>query len=713
MDRIKNFLGTRLGFFTTASVLFWIKTYIAYQVEFSLGVSGWIQEFILLINPIAMTVMVFSVSLYFKKSKSAYNAMFAIYFLLSLLLYANVLYYREFSDFLTAGTVLGAGNVSGGLFASTIALLRAHDIFYWLDFFFLVWLLASKRIKIDSRPMKKRYALAATSLGLALFAGNLSLAEGDRPQLLTRTFDRNYIIKYLGLNFYTAYDAYQTVQNNQMKAEAEESDIVQVMDFVNKHHAEPNPEMFGAAEGRNVFYIELESIQQFLIDYHLEDEDGAEHEVMPFLNSLYHDEATHSFENFFHQTGQGKTSDAEMLVENSLYGLPQGGAFTQLGSDNTFHSMSKILKNAQGYTSAVFHGNVGSFWNRTNTYKSMGIDYFFDSEYYDMSEGRAMEYGLKDKLFYQESAQYLEQLPQPFYAKFMPVTHHFPYPLDEENVDFPAANTTDDTINNFFVTAHYTDQALEEFFTYLKKSGLYESSIFVMYGDHYGISNMRNPALAPLLDKEPETWGDYENTMMQRVPLIVHMPGATDGQTHDTFGGQVDVMPTVLHLLGIETDNFILMGSDLFSEGHVESVALRNGNVVTPTYTILGSSVYDTETGELLENLSEEEMKEIEAVQEVGNKQLTASDSILMKDLLRFYTPEGIGSDEPKDYLYSEQLPVLRNEENRETSLIEQNGGESTADLYETDAPELLESEELDTTETTEENETGPEPVTP
>ena len=220
---------------------------------------------------------------------------------------------------------------------------------------------------------------------------------------------------------------------------------------------------------------------------------------MPFLSSIYDNESSYSFENFFHQTGQGKSSDAEVLAEMSLYGLPQGSVFQTLGSTNTFHSAPNILDQHGDYTSAAFHGNVGSFWNRTDTYQSFGYDYFFDSEFYDVSGDRSMEYGLKDKLFFHDSTEYLEQLPQPFYSKFITVSHHFPYPLDEANTEFPAAQTEDDTINNYFVTAHYADQALEEFFNYLKESGLYEDSIIVMYGDHYGISDMRNPTLAPLV----------------------------------------------------------------------------------------------------------------------------------------------------------------------------------------------------------------------
>lgn len=693
MTKLKSILNTRLGFFSLAVVLFWAKTYLGYAQEFSLGVTGAMQQFILLINPVATTMLFFSIALYFKKSKKAYTVLFVVYFLLSVLLFANILYYREFSDFLSVTTILGAGNVAGGLGASTTALLKARDVFYWLDFVFLLGLVATKTVKLDQRLYKKRSAAAITVLAVTLFAGNLALAESNRPQLLARTFDRNYIVKYLGLNFFTAYDGYQTAQSNQIKANADESDMDAVLSYVDEHYAAPDSDMFGIAEDRNVIYLHLESFQQFLIDYQLEDEDGELHEVTPFLNSIFHDQQTQSFTNVFHQVGQGKTSDSEMLLENSLFGLPQGGAFTQVGGSNTFQSASQILRSKKDYTSAVLHGNVGSFWNRNNTYKQLGIDYFFDADSYDMSEGNTLEYGLKDKLFLQESVQYIEQLPQPFYSKLITVSNHFPYPLDEANVEFKAAQTPDDTINNYFVTAHYLDQAIEEFFTYLKDSGLYDNSIIVLYGDHYGISNSRNKTLAPLLDKDPETWDGYDNDMLQRIPLMYHIPGTDNGKVNEQFGGQVDMLPTLMHLLGVDTKDNIMMGTDLFSADHDETVAFRNGDVVTPKYTLDGADIFDTATGELIEEPSEEVLAETEALKEAVSTQLSLSDSILHSDLLRFYTPEGLLETDPASYSYQNQLERMKaiNEGlgDQATSLYDLNGKQSTVELYKTNAPEL------------------------
>lgn len=697
---------SRLSIFILAILLFWAKTIFAYYVEFELGVSGAIQTFILWINPFASSIIFLSLALYIKDPKKSRYLLLFIYLAMSILLFANVLYYREFADFMTLSTITGnmgfegGSNLSLGLIISFLAVLKIWDVLYWADFIFLMWLTRKMKNAIENekpserKPFYKRYAVATSLAGIAMLFGNLMIAEMDRPQLLTRTFDRNYIVKYLGINFYTGYDATLNIRNNRIRAQADEGDLNEVYKFAKENHAAPNEEFFGIAEGRNVITLVFESAQQFLIDYHLEDEDGNMHEVTPFLNELYHENSTISFDNFFHQTGQGKSSDAEVLAENSLFGMPEGSAFQTLGSDNVFHATPKILGEEKGYTTAAFHGNTGSFWNRTGTYRNFGYDFFFDSAYYDMGSGRTLDYGLKDKLFFRDSVEYIEQLPQPFYSKFLTLTNHFPFPLEEENASIPKATTNDNTVNSYFQTARYTDEAFEEFFNWLKETGLYENSMIVIYGDHYGTSNMRNPQLGTLLGHDPDEWGEYDNVQLQRVPLLFHIPGYEGGQTFETYGGQVDFLPTLLHLLGVETDSYLFMGQDLLSPENDQTVPLRNGTVLTPEYHFVGSNIYNAETGEeVSESLTEAEMEELEEVVAETRNELTHSDSLLSLDLLRFYQPVALKSWEPNDYQYQNQMNVLRNHPNIETNLISQLGVETTIDSYETNAPELEENQ--------------------
>nr|WP_235426575.1 LTA synthase family protein [Enterococcus cecorum] len=687
----------------------WIKNMLAYTLDFHLSLENALQHFILIINPIATTLLLLSVGLYVRRKKPAYITMMVIYFIMTALLFSNAVYYREFTDFITINTMLGAGKVASGLGESAIKLFRPYDILYWLDFILLVFALATKRIKMDETPVRARMAFAFSTLAVMIFSGNLFLAESDRPELLTRTFSRDYLVKYLGINAFTAYDGVQTYKTTQVRAQASATDMDEVAEYVKGHYAKPNDQYFGLAKGRNVIYIHLESTQQFLIDYKLKDENGVEHEVMPFINSLYHSNSTFSFSNFFHQVKAGKTSDSETLFENSLFGLNQGALFTQLGGKNTFEAAPNILKQTQGYTSAVFHGNSGTFWNRNETYKHLGYDYFFDASYYNVTEDNSFQYGLNDKPFFQQSVKYLEHLQQPFYTKFIAVSNHYPYSqLSGDETGFPLAQTKDETINSYFSTANYMDTAVHEFFDYLKQSGLYDNSIIILYGDHYGISNARNKELAQLLGKDRETWSNFDNAQVQRVPYMIHIPGMNKGKIIDTYGGQVDALPTLLHLLGVDTQNYIQLGQDLFSPDHKQLVAFRDGDFVTPNYTYYGGVLYDNKTGEEITEPSEELKKQIDADKEAVSDQLATSDKINNGDLLRFYTKSGLKAINPDDYNYLKNTDRIEKIEkelgDKSTSVYSKHNHTSTTDKYQTKSYQELHPKETSSS-TSSENE--------
>lgn len=600
----------------------------------------------------------------------------------------NVIYYREFTDFMTINTIFGYSTVSQGLSGSSFALLKPQDIIIVADIIIVVLGFITGFLHLDKRPIPRVQALALTSFSLFCLVLNITLGEISRPQLLSRTFDRNYLVKYLGIDTYMVYDGLKTARNSQVRNKAGSSDLNNIINFTRNHYAEPNSKMYGIAKGRNVIVIHLESFQQFLINYKLNDK-----EVTPFLNSLYNSKETYSFANFFNQVGQGKTSDAENMLETSTYGLSQGSLFSILGTDNTFEGAPAILDQSQGYTSAVFHGNSGSFWNRNNVYKNLGYNYFFDSSYYNTDANNLTEYGLKDKLLFHDSVKYLERLQQPFYAKFITVSNHFPFALDDQNTSFDKANTSDASINNYFVTAHYLDQAVQEFFEYLKKSGLYDNSIIVLYGDHYGISDTRNLKLASLLGKSSSTWSDFDNTQMQRVPFMIHIPGTKDGGVQTQYGGEIDVLPTLLHLLGIDSRDYIQFGTDLFSSKHDQVVAFRNEDFITPKYTVVGNTIYQNSTGKILTHPSQKVKDEIKKDREKVNTELSLSDTLNNKNLLRFYIPTGFTPVDPKKYNYTNQYgQILKIQEDlgkKSTSLWSKNGNKTTIDDYSSDAPEL------------------------
>ncbi|PZO96247.1 LTA synthase family protein [Streptococcus halichoeri] len=720
MNKLKTFcnrlINTRFGFVLALVFLYWVKTFWAYHVDFSLDISNPYQLFLTVINPIPFALLLIGLALYIKNTKAFYITSWLLYIALNLLLISNSIYFREFSDFITVSAMLASSKVSAGLGDAAVNLVRIWDLIYVLDFLILIPLFITKKIKQDRRPVNKRASFAITALSFLLLSVNLFLAEIDRPELLTRGFSNTYIVRALGLPAFTVYSGNQTYQAQKERNGATASQLSQVQHYVKEHYAAPNPKYFGVAKNRNVIVIHLESFQQFVIDYKLKDADK-EYEVTPFLNSLYHSNDTLAFSNFFHQVKAGKTSDAETMMENSLFGLNSGSFMVNYGGENTQFATPNILAQKGGYTSAVFHGNVGTFWNRNNTYKQWGYNYFFDSSYFSKQNDRnSFQYGLNDKYMLRDSIKYLERLQQPFYTKFITVSNHYPYTSlkgesDEEG--FPLAKTKDETINGYFATANYLDSALKAFFDYLKAAGLYDNAIIVLYGDHYGISNSRNTSLAKLLGKDPETWSDYDNAMLQRVPYMIHIPGFKQGGIHNTFGGEIDNLPTLLHLLGINTTHFVQLGQDLLSPDNKQIVAQRtSGTYMTPQYTSYGGRLYNTTTGVEITNPDKVTTAKVKEIREATASQLAMSDLVQTGDLLRFDTHNGLKAVDPSAFNYTHQLKQLVKVEKERgahsTSLYDQRQQKSSQDLFvapsylqlnpEAKQPETSKSSEADKT---------------
>ncbi|MFS9276373.1 LTA synthase family protein [Streptococcus parasanguinis] len=688
-NSILNFMSTRLGFVLTLLLLYWFKTMWAYSVDFNLDIQGPYQIFLAVINPLPISLLFIGLALYIKRTKLFYSLAFGIYLLLFIWLISNSIYYREFTDFVTVNTMLASSKVSAGLGAAALELFRPWDVIYILDFPILAFFFFKKWIRMDNRPFNKRASFAVTSLSAMLFSANLFLAEIDRPELLTRGFSNYYVVRALGLPAFLGYSANQTYAANKERSKASEADLKPVEEYIQQHYAKPNPEYFGMAKGRNVIYIHLESFQQFLIDYKLKVDDK-EYEVTPFLNSLYHSKETFAFSNVFNQVKAGKTSDAETMIETGLFGLNQGSFMVNYGGTNTQQAAPFILSKNGYNSSAVFHGNAGSFWNRNTAYKQWGYNYFFDASYFTkQNSSNSFQYGLNDKYMLKDSIKYLERLQQPFYTKFITVSNHYPYTtsLSGDDLGFPLAKTQDETINGYFATANYLDSSIKAFFDYLKESGLYKNSIIVLYGDHYGISNSRNPALAPLLGKNSETWSSYDNAMLQRVPYMVVVPGMDKGGIIDTYGGEIDMLPTLEHLLGIESNKFLQVGQDMLSPDHDQIVAFRSANYfVTPEYTSYSGRTYYTKTGEEITNPDEKTKEELDKIREAANLQLKISDSIQTGDLLRFFKGNDLGKVNPEDYSYTNSFKALKKIEkekgDKSTSLYNQRGNQSTVDLF-------------------------------
>lgn len=600
--------------YVLSSFLFGLKTYIIYRFMLNMNLDNIMQEFILFINAFVVSFFMYGISVWMKeKNQVRYIRTMAI--IGTLILYLNLVFYRNFGDFLTT-PILFQGSNAKDLGSSIVSLVRWFDLFLVLDVIIIFYLSTKEHLVVAFSRKKKKMILGFSAL-LLLF--NYTLAEIERPQLLQRGFDREYLVKNIGIFNFHLYDVFQQTRSRAQRVLADGNELSTILSYLEENHQDEVTDYYGMAEGKNVIFIWLESMQSFVINNELHGE-----EITPFLNDLIDDSLY--FENFYHQTEQGKTADSEFIAETSLYSLPSGAAyFTH--ADNTYQSLPKQL-GEEGYSTSVFHANNGSFWNRDTMYKNIGIDHFYDIEAYHVTDENSVGWGLKDKPFFEQSMKYLNNLQEPYYTRLITLTNHHPFDMDEEDVTLEPFDSNSRTLNQYFQTARYLDESLELFFEELKASGQYENSMIVLMGDHYGISDFHNRAMAMYLDKEEIN--SFDHVELQKVPFYIHIPGV-EGEKFDHISGQIDVKPTLLHLLGMETSEFSF-GKNLFSDTRKPYIALRDGSVVAEKFIYTKGQYFDRDSGYELEMTEEMESIKLQAQEE-----LSYSDNLIYGDLLRFH----------------------------------------------------------------------------
>ncbi|MEK3883598.1 LTA synthase family protein [Paenibacillus sp. PL2-23] len=563
---------------------------------------------------------------------------------LSALLFADVIYYRYFQDLITVPVLLQLGQVES-LGGSIATLIRYWDFFLFADAIvlvpfavYLIWRGRSE-LRSSAAPLTRwrkpsariGFSLAAFALGFSLFVPNLNHATNTWAKGLFQKNWWNLSIYNVtgGLGFH-GYDAYRYAKLNWFGAEAvsaEQLDETEawMKDRGNARASLEQDPLFGAYKGSNVLLVQVEALQSFIIGKSI-----GGREITPVLNRLIQDSAY--FSRFYHQTSQGRTSDADFAVNCSLQPLKSGSVFIQYASHD-FVCLPERLK-ASGYSASVFHPYQGGFWNRNVMYSRMEYDAFYSLKHYELDE--QLGWALGDKSFYRQSMDVVTELPKPFHAFMITLTSHHPYKLPDEQKALQVEELEGTIMGEYLQAAHYADAALGELVDRLQAEGLWENTIFAIYGDH---------------DNSIQQWELYERFMSdtsspiereqvtRSVPFLLHLPDGAYAGHYEAVGGQLDVAPTLLHLLGISSKEPYWLGSPLLtgaSELGSRVVTQRNGSwtngelyfVPSPDGVLASGSCYNAETGELLD------AGQCLLITTEADRELMMSDRIVIGDLL-------------------------------------------------------------------------------
>ncbi|GAB6086190.1 LTA synthase family protein [Alkaliphilus crotonatoxidans] len=480
--------------------------------------------------------------------------------ILSILFFANTMYFSHFYTLLPVHIFYQAKHLKG-VSSSVGSLLRLDYLLFFGDVI-LLFIIARKEAWVPIELKRKNRLITYLVIILMIFS-----AWGGSSGLPGR--EEGYYTPFnLGMINYHFYDLLSFM--GQVEAHPVEETMIQ--EILEEPHRD-NGQYFGLARGKNVFVIQAESLQSFVLQKQTNGQ-----WITPVLNNLIENDSFF-FSRYYEQVGWGNTSDAEFVSQTGLHASLKNFSYKQY-EEKDLVSLPKLLKR-QNYQTAVFHGNEESFWNRNNFYPTLGVDNFISLE--DLEEDEIIGMGLSDRSLFRQSITHLKSFEEPFYSFYITLTSHYPYTIEEEDQGLQLDETYQDTIlGGYFQTVNYLDRAIGEFIEALKEAGLYENSIIIIYGDHHGIKLHDEESSAHI---EEFLGKEYLEDEMLRVPLIIHVPNSGIQEEITRVGGQVDFLPTVANLMGIDISPFTLIGRDLLNT--TDSFALNQ------IHTAKGSFIQD------------------------------------------------------------------------------------------------------------------------
>ncbi|MGD7043309.1 LTA synthase family protein [Jeotgalibacillus proteolyticus] len=505
---------------------------------------------VLLELPIFISIF-FIISL-LMRSWSAYFLLF-LNLCLSFLFVSMLLYERYFNiipsyyDFNQIGQ---AGSVSG----TALKLLSPVDVLFFADFLLIALslVLFKRKGKTKSFTANRKIVAALLSAFILLSAFTIYYKK-DEPFM-----DSGIFAKENGLVNSQIIQAFHRSAHITAMADYEPSlsdeEILSMKG--NEFIPAEDHAYFGAAKDRHLIAIQVESLQDFVINMELNGQ-----VITPFLNELV--EESLYFDEVYQQIGAGNTSDTEVLFNMSVYPSGLEPTVNDIKRTQSIPSLPNLLSK-HGYHTSTYHADDVTYWNRNNLYPALGFDQYYDISYF--GEEDLIGIWPSDKILFEKSLEAFDNIVkenEKMYSNVITVTSHTPFELPEELQGLNLPEEFEGTlIGNYLQSIHYTDQQLKNFADGLKEKGLWNQSLITLFGDHSGVHGTL------LTEKDADLLRSYFGrgySLVDRfnVPFIVTVPGVIEGQKINHTGGQIDMMPTILNLLGIVPNEMRVFGHNL------------------------------------------------------------------------------------------------------------------------------------------------------
>ena len=463
-------------------------------------------------------------------------------------------YFKVFFDF----SVLNAASEGSSYLLDTL-----KDIKIWMYIVMIISLtlvvLTYKNFNKNRKNHKKNilktliiFIVIHTILPLTFGGATTSLewsAWRNKRNVYNTFNDNNKSMELVGMFEYNVRNLYVTYFRD---TEESNEETISFLDEIFAENPEHQNAYTGMFEGKNLIFLQLESIDTFLTT----------EDVMPNLVNLRNNSINFT-DHYSFVNGGGSTFNSEFMI-NTGYATPytfNQNAYT-FSKNNFDYSLPRLFKSV-GYTVNAFHMNSSEYYSRGVNYKNFGYDSYNGLKDLGTYTDKAYELDtelLKNEEFNSKIFNVENPLNEHFVSYIISYTAHTPFKKDKGTcsmlLDLEEKNDTNfnpTELDCMKIQAKETDDMIGLLMENLKEKGLYDNTVIVVYADHYAYTITDETIL--------ETYKDTSTNLINHTDCFIWASDIVPQEVTKTTS-QLNIMPTILNLFNLYVNPNYYIGED-------------------------------------------------------------------------------------------------------------------------------------------------------
>lgn len=331
----------------------------------------------------------------------------------------------------------------------------------------------------------------------------------------------------------------------------------EIKGWIKEHEKLTKHDLPYAIEARdNCIIILAESMESFPIEKRVEGK-----EITPYINALLKEDNVIYCPFVLTQAKGARSIDAQLLLHTGLLPL-QFGAYSSRFPHNTYPSLDKAFKAKYKDGKTIsFTVDKKVVWNVGAVAQSFGYDVLLDKPHFVLDEKTGPMGRLGDVSFLRQSSQKIldeDLFKTGGHTILQCVTYsgHDPFIIPEKSKRISFKSKMPETLERFLTVANYTDFAIGEFVKFIRSNPKFNNTMIVITGDHEALGTRRKELRESTVGKQIVSDGYYTPFIVLNSPVKLR---------YNKVMGQVDMYPTLLDLMGLESYPWKGLGESILS----------------------------------------------------------------------------------------------------------------------------------------------------